>query len=136
MAGQNLKIGGGGFHHIALKAANFEKSVKFYTEGLGFLISMSWGEGNGRAVMLDTGDGNFLELFAGGAPGEKPEGSLLHMAFRTDNCDMALNQAIAAGAVVTKEPFDVDIKSDPVTPVRIAFCKGFDGEVIEFFQYR
>ena len=136
MAGQNLKIGGGGFHHIALKAANFEKSVKFYTEGLGFLISMSWGEGNGRAVMLDTGDGNFLELFAGGTPGEKPEGSLLHMAFRTDNCDMALNQAIAAGAVVTKEPFDVDIKSDPVTPVRIAFCKGFDGEVIEFFQYR
>ena len=136
MTGQNLKIGGGGFHHIALKAANFEKSVKFYTEGLGFLISMSWGEGNGRAVMLDTGDGNFLELFAGGTPGEKPEGSLLHMAFRTDNCDMALNQAIAAGAVVTKEPFDVDIKSDPVTPVRIAFCKGFDGEVIEFFQYR
>ena len=136
MAGQNLKIGGGGFHHIALKAANFEKSVKFYTEGLGFLISMSWGEGNGRAVMLDTGDGNFLELFAGGTPGEKPEGSLLHMAFRTDNCDMALNQAIAAGAVVTKEPFDIDIKSDPVTPVRIAFCKGFDGEVIEFFQYR
>ena len=136
MAGQNLKIGGGGFHHIALKAANFEKSVKFYTEGLGFLISMSWGEGNDRAVMLDTGDGNFLELFAGGTPGEKPEGSLLHMAFRTDNCDMALNQAIAAGAVVTKEPFDVDIKSDPVTPVRIAFCKGFDGEVIEFFQYR
>jgi len=136
MTGRNLKIGGGGFHHIALKAANFEKSVKFYTEGLGFEISMSWGEGDGRAVMLDTGDGNFLELFAGGTPDEKPEGAFLHMAFRTNNCDMALNQAIAAGAAVTKEPFDIDIKSDPVTPVRIAFCKGLDGEIIEFFQYR
>lgn len=136
MAGHNSKIGGGGFHHVALKAGNFEKSVKFYTDGLGFEKSMSWGEGDGRAVMLDTGDGNFLELFAGGTPGDKPEGSLLHMAFRTDNCDMALNQAIAAGAVVTMEPADIDIKSNPVTKVRIAFCKGPDGELLEFFQYR
>lgn len=136
MAGQNKKIGGGGFHHVAMRVADFEKSVKFYTEGLGFKAALSWGEGNGRAVMLDTGDGNCLELFAGGTPGGKPEGVLLHMAFRTDNCDNALEQAVAAGAVVTAEPADVDIKSDPVTPVRIAFCKGPDGELLEFFQYR
>ncbi len=136
MAGQNKKIGGGGFHHLAMKTADFDKSVKFYTEGLGFEKSISWGEGDSRAVMLDTGDGNFFELFAGGTPDEKPEGALLHVAFRTDNCDMALNQAITAGARVTMEPTDVDIKSDPVTPVRIAFCKGPDGELIEFFQYR
>jgi len=136
MVGHNLKIGGGGFHHIAMKSGNFEKSVKFYTEGLGFEKSISWGEGNNSAVMLDTGDGNFLEIFAGGTSGEKPKGTLLHIAFRTDHCDMALKQAIEAGAEVTMEPTDMDIKSNPVTAVRIAFCLGPDGEEIEFFQYR
>ena len=38
-------------------------------------------------------------------------------------------------AVVTIEPKDVVIQSRPSPcPVRLAFCKGPDGEVIEFFQ--
>jgi glyoxylase I family protein len=133
--GHNKKIGGGGFHHLALRVRDFDASVKFYTEGLGFSEKLSWGEGAKRAVMLDTGDGNYLELFAGGTDEPKPEGAVLHFALRTANCDAAIDQARRAGAEVTVEPKNVDIPSRPaVTPVRIAFCKGPDGEIIEFFQ--
>lgn len=136
MSGRNEKIGGGGFHHVALRVKDFDASVKFYTGGLGFKKNISWGEGDNRAIMLDTGDGNYLEIFAGGKDEIKPEGAILHMAFRSDNCDAAIECARAAGAEVTMEPTDVEIKSGPPTKVRIAFCKGPDGEVLEFFQYR
>jgi glyoxylase I family protein len=134
MKGKNKKIGGGGFHHVAMKARDFDASVRFYTEGLGFRKVLSWGEGDKRAVMLDTGDGACLEIFAGGPPEPRPEGAVVHFALRSSDPDAAIQCARQAGAVVTMEPKDVDIPSNPPTPVRIAFCKGPDGEVIEFFK--
>lgn len=125
-----------GFHHVALRAADFEASVRFYTRGLGLKQVLAWGEGDGRAVMLDAGDGNRIEVFAGGTAGPKPEGALLHLAFRTADCDRATEAARAAGAMVTDEPKTVTIASTPSAVVRIAFCKGPDGEVLEFFQSR
>jgi glyoxylase I family protein len=132
--GSNQVIGGGGFHHIAIKVRDFEASVKFYSEGFGFKERISWGEGDGRAVLLDTGDGNYLEIFAGGPKELKPEGSIIHMAFRTDDVDKAVKAARAAGAEITVEPKDVVVSNNPATPIRIAFCKGPDGEILEFFQ--
>ena len=135
MPRENATIGGGGFHHVAIRAHDLEASIQFYTDALGFNEKIAWGEGDGRAVMLDTGDGNYLEIFAGGKNEPKPEGSILHFALRTDDCDSALERARAAGAEVTMEPKDIDIQSRPSnTPVRIAFCKGPDGEIIEFLQ--
>lgn len=132
--GTNAKLGGGGFHHVALRAYNFEATVQFYKEALGFKERFGWGEGNGRAILLDTGDGNYLEVFAGGTEEAKLEGALLHVAFRTHNVDAAVEAAKAAGAEVTVEPKDVVLGNNPLTPVRIAFIKGLNGEVIEFFQ--
>ena len=135
MPGQNAAIGGGGFHHIAMRAHDFDATVKFYTEALGFKEKVAWGEGDKRAIMLDTGDGNYLEVFAGGSDEPKPEGAVVHFALRTSDCDTAIERARAAGAEVTVEPKDVEIPSRPQPlPVRIAFCKGPDGEIIEFFQ--
>lgn len=133
--GNNETIGGGGFHHVAIRAHDFEASVKFYTEALGFTKKISWGENEKRAIMLDAGDGNYLEIFANGTNEPKPEGSIIHFALRTNNTDAAIERARAAGAEVTVGPKDLNIPSEPqVTPVRLAFCKGPDGEVIEFFQ--
>jgi len=124
-----------GFHHIAMRARNFDASVKFYTEGLGLTQTAAWGEGDGRAAMLHAGNGNYLEIFAGGANEPKPEGAFLHLAFATEDCDTAFRQAIAAGAEAQMEPKSLTIPATPTPlPVRIAFCKGLDGEVIEFFQ--
>jgi glyoxylase I family protein len=124
-----------GFHHAAMKVANFAAVVEFYKQGLGLTEKISWGEGDSRAVLLDCGNGNYIEIFAGGVGGSVPDGAVLHLALRTANCDAALAQAVAAGAVVTMTARDVTIPSQPQpTPVRIAFCRGLAGEIIEFFQ--
>ena len=39
-----------------------------------------------------------------------------------------------AGYLITVEPKDVVIPSQPEFPVRVAFCNGPVGEEIEFFQ--
>lgn len=127
---ENKKIKGCGFHHVFMKVSDLEKSLKFYIDGLGFTQKTSWGQGPGKMVLLDTGDGNYFEL----SQGTPDEVKALHIALRTDDCDASLEAARAAGAVVTMEPKDVNIPSDPVLPVRIAFFKGPDGEVIELFQ--
>jgi glyoxylase I family protein len=132
--GNNAKIGGGGFHHVAIKASNFEASVEFYTEGLGFTERLSWGEGDARGILLDSGDGNYMEVFAGGSQAPKSESAILHVAFRTNDVDAAIEAARAAGAEITVEPKDVTMSQNPLTLIRIAFCKGPDGEILEFFQ--
>jgi glyoxylase I family protein len=137
MNSKNGVIAGCGFHHVAIRASDFERTLRFYTEGLGCRPAVRWGEADRRAALLDTGDGNYMEVFAGGkrAPGEPvPEGAVLHFAFRTTDCDTAIERARAAGATVTMEPRTIDLESEPRISIRIAFCQGPDGEVIEFFQ--
>lgn len=133
--GTNKTIGGGGYHHLALKARDFDKTVAFY-KALGFAEWIRWGEGDKRAIMLDTGDGSCLEVFAGGTD-LLPEGALLHFALNSDNCDAAIEVARKIGAPVTMEPKTLVIQSTPKPQtVRIAFCKGPDGVMVEFFQSR
>ncbi len=126
-----------GFHHVAIRARDFDKSRRFYVEVLGFREKIRWGEAPKRAVMLDAGKGDYLEIFERPDLPPPPDGdaAILHFAIRTDDTDAATQRAREAGAVVTIEPKDVNIPSTPgPTPVRISFCKGPDGEVIEFFQ--
>ena len=132
MVGSNQTIGGGGFHHVSFRVRDIEASIKFYVEGLGFVPKLSWGQGEKRTVLLDTGDGNYFEISGGGS--DMPEGIFRHVALRTTDCDTAIERARTAGAEITVEPKDVLLPSDPPTPVRVAFFKGPDGEVIEYFQ--
>ncbi|NBC11724.1 MAG: VOC family protein [Planctomycetes bacterium] len=142
MPNTNLQLGGGGFHHVAIRSRDFDASFSFYRDVLGFVPTVAWGQAPGRAVMLDTGDGNYLEIFE--RPDQPPppadqEGVILHFAIRTDDTDAALARARAAGVTVTMEPTDVDLPNTcearpSLLPVRIAFFQGPDGEVIELFQ--
>ncbi len=138
MGDRNSTVPGCGFHHVAIRAADFDGTVRFYTEVLGFRKRIEWGEGERLACMLDTGDGNYLEVFAtaGRAPGEQaPEGAIIHFALRTDDCDATLERVRAAGMQVTMEPKSLTIAGRPEpAAVRIAFFKGPDGEVVELFQ--
>jgi len=138
MAGTNTTLGGGGLHHVALRARDFDRTVGFYRDVLGCEPAMQWGEAPKRAIMLDTGEGNHVEVFERpDTPAPNDEPTLLHFAFRTSDCDKATEQVRAAGYPVTMEPTSLDVPTTPhATPVRISFCTGPDGETIEFFQLR
>ncbi|MCE9591086.1 MAG: VOC family protein [Planctomycetes bacterium] len=135
-SGNNSTIGGGGFHHVAIRVRDWEQSLAFYTLGLGMKMRLTWGEEPHRAAMLDVGSGDYLELFERAAEEWKDtDASILHFALRTTDTDAALERARGLGAKIVMEPKSIDIQGKPaVEPVRIAFCKGPDGEVIEFFQ--
>lgn len=123
-----------GFHHTAIQAAEFDRTVQFYTDVLGFKTKITWGDRPKRAIMLDAGAGDYLEIFerdpitAGDAP-------ILHFALRTDDCAAMLETVRAAGAEVTMETTPVMIESNiGQVPVRIAFFKGPSGEIVELFE--
>lgn len=130
----NEIIKGMGFHHIALKAKDFDASLKFYTEGLGMKFYTMWGEGDGRIAMLDLGDGGILELFAGGADDVAP-GQYIHFALKVDDVDAAYATALAAGAKPKSEPKVVPLNSAPVKlTLNCGFVYGPSNEELEFFR--
>ena len=136
MTNTNKLIKGSGFHHIAIRTTNWDASRRFYMDGLGFVERVQWGEEPARACLLDVGDGNYLEIFereSGSKPAEG-EGNLLHWCLRTENCEAATEVARAAGAEVTVEPKVPDVFTARGLKTRIAFVKGPDGEVLEFFE--
>ena len=130
----NEKIPGAGVHHIAIAAADIDASIQFYTEGLGMKPVAFWGEGDGRAALLDIGDGTHVELFATGTRHAQKHQKLKHFAIRTTDPDKAFENALAAGAKEKMPPTTLDIPSEPPLPVRVAFVYGPDNEVLEFFQ--
>lgn len=137
MSGTNEILRGGGFHHVAFRVRDFDKSVAFYTEVLGFVPKIEWGQKPDRGVLLDTGDGNYFELFE--RPGQAPErgdGVIWHVALRTRDCAGSLERARKAGCKVTRETEILEIPSRPTGPtrVKIAFFQGPDGEEIELFE--
>jgi catechol 2,3-dioxygenase-like lactoylglutathione lyase family enzyme len=136
-----------GFHHVAIRAVDFDETVRFYTEGLGFRVHFPFSVPGriDRAAFLDAGDGRFVEVFGQKsmvqAEGRKrlpwedrTEGALLHFCLRVADTDAAYARAIAAGAGSRVEPVTRRLSEDPVVEVRIAFITGPNGEVIEFMQ--
>lgn len=134
-----------GFHHVALRTQDFDRSVAFYQSTLGFARKIQWGQKPARAIMLsinpdDAGDpasGGILEIFE--RPDEIPTGqnpAFFHLCVRCSDVDAIIEQVKAQGLEVTTEPKNVDIQCEPNGParVRLAFFKGPDGEEIELFD--
>ena len=127
-------ITGMGFHHIGLKAADFEKSLAFY-KALGLKEVVRWGEGEKTIAMLDIGDGGRIELFANGGDEFSENGKFVHFAMKVDDVEKAYETALAAGATPHIAPKVVPLDSKPERiSINIAFVKGPDGEQLEFFK--
>ncbi len=140
--GLNPKLGGGGLHHVAVEAADFEASLRFYVEGLGFVERLRFPEetpeGVLRVAMLDAGDGTYVELFEptergpSTAGGPVPGGpALFHFALRVADCDAATERARAAGAAVEEGPATMTLEGDPPVECRYSFVRGPGGESVE-----
>lgn len=131
---RNTVIQGGGTHHIAIQALDWEASLKLYRDVLGMREAVSWEAEDGQKIMLlDIGDGSFIELFGpkGGAQGDAPNFPVLHVALATTDARHATERVREAGYEITVEPKDVNLGGLEVT---IAFFRGPSGEVLEFFE--
>jgi glyoxylase I family protein len=142
IAHMNPILGDAGFHHVCLKTRDWDATLRFYCETLGFTTKVAWRSAPARAALLDAGNGNHLEVFEDLAYTPAPHGHYPHFALRTTRLDDVAARVRAAGMKLTVEPKDVTIPntaagpgavSGPV-PIRIFFCEGPNGEVVEFFQ--
>lgn len=138
----NTILGDGGFHHVCLKTHDWDATLRFYVETLGFTLKLAWRAAPQRAAMFDTGGGNYLEVFEDLAYAPAPNGHYPHFALRTTRLDAVAARVRAAGLKITMEPKDATIASTATgagaiggpVPIRIFFCEGPGGETIEFFQ--
>jgi glyoxylase I family protein len=117
-----------------MRVKDLEKSIKFYSEGLGFIERFSFGEDPKRTALMDIGDGNYFAISQVDPYQDYGDTIFRHIALRVDDCHAALELARAAGAEVTVETRDVTLTGEPPLQIRIAFFKGPDGELIELFQ--
>ncbi len=136
-----------GFHHVAIRATDFDRTIRFYIEGLGFRVHHEFAVPGriDRAAFLDAGDGRYVEVFGQGSNvqsegrrrrdgEERTEGALLHFCLRVTDTEAAYARALAAGGAPRVAPRTATLGQDPLVEVRIAFVTGPDGEVIEFLQ--
>ena len=133
----NPILGDTGFHHVNIKTRDWEATRRFYCETLGFTEKLAWRSAPQRGALLDAGNGNYLEVFEDSNYAGASNGAILHFALRTTRLDDVAARVRAAGMTITVEPKDVTIPNTTAVgpvPIRIFFCVGPNGEVIEFFQ--
>ena len=136
--GLNPKLGGGGIHHVAVEARDLGASLAFYVGALGCVERLRFQEPGHTVVMLDAGDGTYVELFSPTEAGPEPAGgpmpggpALFHLALRVADCDDATRRAVEAGAALEEGPSDFVLEGDPPVPCRYSFVRGPGGESVE-----
>ncbi|MND61373.1 Glyoxalase-like domain protein [compost metagenome] len=139
-----------GFHHISIKAKDFEHTVDFY-KNFGFEIVHSWSLPDfnlEKCVMLHNRAINYyLEICDenGAIPtqgrkrrpdDEYIENALLHICFVVRDADAARKQALEYGAKdLSQGLFELDLSNNTKTvPVRNSLVYSPNGEVIEFLE--
>jgi catechol 2,3-dioxygenase-like lactoylglutathione lyase family enzyme len=135
-----------GLAHIAIQARNYEDTLSFYTNALGFKVGHSWSlpafQISEACMLISPDQRTCIELFDPGAviaaEGERadsPEavkyGALLHFAFYVDNVDETYERALAHGAKPYVQPDWISL-GEPPLQVRNAVVHSPNGEVIEF----
>ncbi len=127
-----------GVHHIALTPtnANYEKTVSFYKDLLGFAEVRAWVDGERKFALLSCGDNTVMEIMNTGATDNLGDGALVHLAFCCDDVDGMVEIVRNAGYEVTMEPKDISLDANGANPmpVRIAFFRGPVGEHLEMFK--
>jgi catechol 2,3-dioxygenase-like lactoylglutathione lyase family enzyme len=95
---------------VALTSRDFERLVKFYADGLGLEPAQNFTSENGRAILLELGQGT-LELFDerqadyvdGLEVGQRVSGQV-RFALRVPDLQAALDRLLAKGAVLVHPP--------------------------------
>lgn len=95
---------------IALTVRDYEKSVKFYCEGLGIEPAAIWNNGDGKALMLNMGnatlevfDVNQAKLIDEMEAGQRVSGQI-RFALQVPDLESAMKRLLEHGAVLVHEP--------------------------------
>lgn len=124
-----------GLHHVSIKtngAEQFNKTVDFYCNLLGMSIIRRWQNGDVLGAMINAGN-TIIEL-GSNADAQHSISPIRHIALLVDSVDECVKAVSDAGYEIIIQPKNVEIPSDPVYRVRIAFCIGAAGEEVEFFE--
>lgn len=137
----NKILGCGGIHHVAVRTAEMEKSIAFYTGVLGMSVAADFDFEGARFVHLDTGDGSLLELCDDGKPIAPADDRNVHwhLCFGTTRIAEAMKAATDAGCEVTLPVTRLDLtntanRKNEAMPISVAFFVGPSGEVVELLQ--
>ncbi|MBN1873380.1 MAG: VOC family protein [Anaerolineae bacterium] len=127
-----------GLHHVTIQTRDWAASLQLYREVLGMTVVAEFGSPERRMMLLDTGNGSHIELIAPtsaspavGSPAANDP--LVHFALVMPDVTAAINRVRQAGYEITMEPKSAQLGTIAAT---VAFFKGPNGEVIEFFQTR
>ncbi len=95
---------------VALTVADFERSVKFYCEGLGIEPAAIWNNDGGQALMLNMGNAT-LEIFdekqaqvIDQLEAEKRVSGQIRFAFQVPDLESAMDRLLAHGATLVHPP--------------------------------
>lgn len=137
-----------GLSHVAIQAKDYQATITFYTEVLGFKVGHHWSLPSFNiedASMLVSPDRRTcIEVFDNHAvipaQGKKAasddeiaHGALLHLAFYVDDVEAIYQKALAHGAKTFVEPGTLALGEPPLT-VKNALIHSPNGEVIEFIE--
>ena len=120
-----------GFHHIAVKTTDIERSLAFYRDVLGMTERRRLHFADGRyLIMLGLGE-TCVELFGGGKPKDMVEDrneiGLTHLALTVDDVDREYARIKALG-------YHFYIEPRTIQGLRAAFFRDPDGIPVELLQ--
>ena len=121
--------------HVGLRTTDYEGTIQWYTEKLGFRVLYKWAMADLQlALLAPANDDNFcLEVLCGGIadspqnPSQPIVSGYQHLCFEVDNVDEALAELRVKGIQVVQEPFNV-----PEIGKRCGFVADLHGNVLEF----
>ena len=130
----NSTLPGCGFHHISIQTVDFDAALRFYRDTLGMREHQPFEVGGRRFVLLDCGDGSFVELQEpeGGTPIPSETVPLAHFALAAADTRAAVEMVRQAGCPITMEPKQVNLGGK--LQAVVSFFTGPNGESVELFQ--